>query len=53
MIKLYRFGDNKKEYWEAWDNGDGKFTVHFGELGERGESTIVKSSLFKKAEKKD
>lgn len=52
MIKLYRFSDNKKEYWEAWSNGDGNFSVHYGELGERGELTIVKSSLFKKAERK-
>ncbi len=52
MIKLYRFSDTKKEYWEAWDSGDGNFIVHFGELGERGESVIVKSSLFKKVEKK-
>ena len=52
MIKLYKDQDGKKVYWEAWDNGDGDFTIHSGELGELGTSEIVKSSLFKRAEKK-
>jgi len=51
MIKLYRLNDEKKEYWETWDNGDGTFTAHWGELGNRGESTIITSSLFKKAKR--
>ena len=51
MLKLYRFVDGKKEYWETWENGDGSHTIHWGELGTRGESKRVKSSLFSKAEK--
>jgi hypothetical protein len=51
LLKLYRFVDGKKEYWETWENGDGSHTIHWGELGTRGESKRVKSSLFSKAEK--
>ena len=50
MLKLYKFTDDKKEYWETWDNGNGTHEVHWGELGTRGESKSIKSSLIKKAE---
>lgn len=50
MLKLYRFTDSKKEYWETWDNGDGSHTVHWGELGTTGESKEVKGSLLKNPE---
>lgn len=50
MLKLYRFSNDKKEYWETWDNGKGSHTVHWGELGTRGESRIVKTTLLSKAE---
>lgn len=43
--------EEKKEYWETWDNDDGTHTVHWGELGTKGNSKEVKGSLFKKAEK--
>lgn len=48
MLKLYRFTENKKEYWETWDNDDGSHTVHWGTLGTQGESKTVKPGLFKK-----
>ncbi|MES2018594.1 MAG: hypothetical protein V4484_19060 [Pseudomonadota bacterium] len=51
MLKLYRFADEKKEYWETWESEDRSHTVHWGELGTRGESKTVKSTLFAKAEK--
>lgn len=51
MLKLYRFTDKKKEYWETWDNDDGSHTVHWGELGTTGQSKEVKGSLLKKPEK--
>jgi hypothetical protein len=50
MQKLYRFTDDKKEYWETWDNDDGSHTVHWGELGTHGESRTVKSTLLKTAD---
>ncbi len=51
MLKLYRFTEEKKEYWETWDNDDGSHTVHWGELGTTGQSKEVKGSLLKKPEK--
>lgn len=50
MLKLYRFSDTKKEYWETWANEDDTHTVHWGELGLRGTTKIIKSSLSRKAE---
>jgi len=44
MLKLYRLDGAKKEYWETWDNGDGKHTVHWGDLGTRGASKIIQAS---------
>lgn len=53
MIKLYKNKfDRTKLYWEAWDNRDGNFTVHWGNLSDKGESEIIKPSLFKTALKK-
>lgn len=51
MLKLYRFQNQKKEYWETWENGDGSHTIHWGELGTRGASKLVKSGFFVKVEK--
>jgi hypothetical protein len=50
VLKLYKFTDGKKEYWETWDNDDGTHTIHWGELGSQGDTKTVKSSLLKKAE---
>ncbi len=53
MIKLYKEDwSGTKMYWEAWDNGNGDFTIHWGAVGDRGESEVIKSSLFQKAAKK-
>lgn len=37
MIKLYKFTDSSKLYWETWEY-DGVHTIHWGELGARGTS---------------
>jgi hypothetical protein len=50
MLKLYRFANGKKEYWETWADDRGTHTVHWGILGTKGETKVVKSSLFRKAE---
>jgi len=50
MLKLYRFSETKKEYWETWGNEDGSHTVHWGELGTTGQSKTVKATFLKKAE---
>ncbi len=49
MLKLYKMDDQPPRYWETWDNDDGSHTVHWGVLGETGETKTVKSSLLKKA----
>lgn len=51
MLKLYRFSDGKKEYWETWEDERQSHTVHWGELGTSGASKTVHSTLFAKAEK--
>ncbi len=40
MLKLYRTTGDRREYWEAWEN-DRTITVHWGDLGERGETREV------------
>jgi len=52
MLKLYKNSSDATQYWETWDNGDGSHTVHWGRLGERGESTILKSSILSNARNK-
>jgi predicted DNA-binding WGR domain protein len=50
MIKLYRKSEEGIHYWETWDH-NGMHTVHWGKLGERGQSKELKSSLFRSATK--
>lgn len=50
MTKLYKNTPETKQYWEAWDNDDGSYTVHWGALGTRGESKVVQGHLFHRAE---
>ncbi len=45
-----KFSSNKKEYWETWDNGN-SHTIHWGELGTKGQTKEVKSTFLNKAEK--
>lgn len=49
MLKLYKLTEDKKEYWETWENKDGSHEVHWGLLGTKGESKTIKNSLLKKA----
>lgn len=49
MIKLYRFSATRKEYWEAWQTDSGGFTVHWGELGTRGDQKTIENTLWAKA----
>jgi hypothetical protein len=52
MLKLYRNIDGVIDYWETWDNDDKSATVHWGQLGQRGQDKIVKSELFSNFRKK-
>ena len=49
MLKLYKLDDQPPQYWETWDNDDGSHTVHWGELGQTGQTRTVTSSAHKKA----
>ena len=51
MIKLYRKSDGVFQYWETWEN-NGTHTIHWGKLGERGQSEELRNSLFSSASKK-
>ena len=51
MLKLYRFTDSSKEYWETWETGPGEQMVHWGKLGTRGSTKTVKTTFLRKAEK--
>lgn len=50
MLKLYKRLASGTLYWETWEN-DGKHTIHWGELGTKGESRTVASTLFTSAKK--
>jgi hypothetical protein len=50
LLKMYRFTEKIKEYWETWDNEeDDTYTVHWGILGTKGSTKSVKPSLLKNA----
>jgi hypothetical protein len=42
MVKLYRRGGQAVEYWEAWDEANGFVTVHWGKLGQTGQSKSMR-----------
>lgn len=50
MIKLVKEVDNELVYWEDWKD-DKTLTVHYGVVGDTGETEEVKLKLFEKAEK--
>ena len=47
--KLYRLSDADKEYWETWEEAPGTSLVHWGLLGDRGQSRKVRSEPSKPA----
>ena len=50
MRKLYKRDGERLLYWETWDD-DGKFIMHWGVVGDEGETQAVRSGLFRDAEK--
>ena len=50
MIKLYKQDGARLLYWETWDD-DGKHVMHWGSVGEEGETQAVRSGMFRDAEK--
>jgi hypothetical protein len=49
MIKLYKREEAKIRYWEAWDAGR-EITIHWGDVGETGETRLVRRSRGESAE---
>lgn len=52
MLKLYKLDDRPPRYWETWENQDGSHTVHWGVLGETGQSRSIDSSAPDSATKR-
>lgn len=50
MIKLVKEVDNELVYWEVWKDGK-TLTIHYGVVGDTGETEKVNLKLFEKAEK--
>lgn len=51
MLKLYKDTDGLVSYWETWDNDKKSATVHWGQLGQRGEDKIVTGNFRKTIQK--
>ncbi|MGD0901913.1 MAG: hypothetical protein ABR924_03125 [Terracidiphilus sp.] len=41
MLKLYRTTERVTEYWEAWEDTPTRVIVHWGKIGEKGDSRKV------------
>lgn len=50
-MKLYRLGVEPIQYWETWED-NGKHIVHWGDLGTKGQTEEIQSSIFKSATSK-
>lgn len=50
-MKLYRFSDESKDYWESWEESPGTYTVHWGALGTTGESKTIHATSPHEAER--
>lgn len=45
-LKLYKLVPAPKQYWETWEDEQGRCVVHWGELGETGLTRFVRRSLL-------
>jgi len=50
MIKLYRKSDSGIDYWETWEH-EGVHTIHWGRVGEKGQSKELRNTLLRSASK--
>jgi hypothetical protein len=50
METLYKFEGDKVSYWEAWE-AEGQIIIHWGELGDRGESHTLAMKQGQSAKK--
>ena len=51
MVKLYKTVDSVMIYWETWKDGN-DFIIHWGTVGEQGETQTLKNSLFSSSTKR-
>ncbi|GAA4321192.1 hypothetical protein GCM10023149_20930 [Mucilaginibacter gynuensis] len=51
MLKLYKNDNGTISYWETWDKDSKNALVHWGVIGNKGQSKEVKSGLFKSFKK--
>jgi len=52
MIKLYKAIDGALHYWETWEANDGTAMVHWGVVGEKGQTQQVDSGIFSSRDRK-
>jgi hypothetical protein len=48
IMKLYRKSIDKFEYWETWEKDENSSVVHFGLVGEKGETINLEQSFDKR-----
>jgi predicted DNA-binding WGR domain protein len=46
MLKLYKHIDGVLHYWETWDTQKKSAIIHWGKVGETGQSKELKSGFF-------
>jgi predicted DNA-binding WGR domain protein len=46
MLKLHKLIDGKLHYWEIWDTQEKSAIIHWGKVGEPGESQELKSGFL-------
>lgn len=52
MLKLYKLTPKLKQYWETWEEEDGRHLVHWGEVGTTGDTSFIEPSIFASSERK-
>jgi hypothetical protein len=52
MIKLYKSIDGALHYWETWEVGDGSAIIHWGVVGEKGQSEQIDGGSSESADGK-
>jgi hypothetical protein len=46
MLKLYKRIDNQLQYWETWDKDEKTAIVHWGIVGQCGQTSEVKTAYL-------
>lgn len=52
MIKLYKSIDGRLHYWETWELGNGSAMIHWGAVGEKGQTEQIDSGILSSADRK-